>query len=74
MPEEKQILDGVKIVLDNGWTVRTQELLQIFDMIGLKNKVSVIEENLTFLEFVYLTAKLFNVDLVLLQQYFNIKS
>lgn len=30
--EEKMLLDGVKMVLDNGWTIQDEEMLQLFDM------------------------------------------
>jgi hypothetical protein len=33
--EEKQILDALKIVLENGYTIGQIEILQIFDLIGL---------------------------------------
>jgi len=34
--EEKQILDAIKIILDNGYTLSERELTQIFDLIGLQ--------------------------------------
>ena len=37
--EEKQILDGIKIILDNGWVLQTEELLAFFNVIGLREKV-----------------------------------
>ena len=33
LAEEKQLLDGLKLVLDNGWTIKTEELLQLFDLL-----------------------------------------
>ena len=33
--EEKQILDAIKIILDNGYTLSERELLQIFNLIGI---------------------------------------
>ena len=44
LAEEKQLLDCLKIVLDNGWTVGRDELLQIFELLDLRNKVIVNEE------------------------------
>ena len=71
--EEKQILDGIKVVLDNEWTLRESELLEIFDMAGLrKGSIEVSEKNLTFLEFIYLVAKLFRIDMRTIQDYFLI--
>ena len=37
--EEKQILDGIKIILDNGWVLQTEELLEFFNILGLREKV-----------------------------------
>ena len=37
--EEKQILDGIKIILDNGWVLQTEELLAFFNVLGLREKV-----------------------------------
>ena len=36
LAEEKQILDGIKIILENGWIIKQQELLMFFDSLGLK--------------------------------------
>lgn len=72
MLEEKQILDGIHIILQNGWIVQTDELLRYFDLLELKSKSVVSEENLKFLEFVYLMARLFDIDMTKLQQYFDV--
>lgn len=37
--EEKMLLDGLKLVLDNGWTVGTAEMGQLMEMCNLKSKV-----------------------------------
>ena len=37
--EEKQILDGVQIILQNGWTVEIEELYKLFDLLNLSKKV-----------------------------------
>ena len=64
VPEEKQILDAFKIVLDNKWLLGEQEILQIFDMIGVDvGKIQKNEDNLSFLEFIYMVCKLFQVDM-----------
>lgn len=42
--EERQILDGIKIILDNGWVVETQGLMAFFDMLSLREKVVGISE------------------------------
>eukprot|EP00347_Sterkiella_histriomuscorum_P011921 403370583 len=71
--EEKQILDALKIVLDNQWVVGQQEILQIFDLVGLNNgKIKIDYENLSFLEFIYLIAKLYDIELKKIQDYFLI--
>ena len=63
MQEEKQIMDGIYILLENGWTVKTDELLKKFSLIGLQYKCSCVEENLKFLEFLYLLGRLFEIDI-----------
>lgn len=34
--EEKQILDAIKIVLENGYCIGDYEIIQILDLIGLR--------------------------------------
>ncbi|CDW81253.1 UNKNOWN [Stylonychia lemnae] len=69
--EEKQILDALKIVLDNQWILGEKELLQIFDLVGLnEGRVKIDVDNLSFLEFIYLIAKLYEIDMKLIQDYF----
>lgn len=60
--EEKQILDGIKIILENGWILQTEEMLQLFETLGLLHKLTVSTENLMFLEFVYLLCRVFDID------------
>ena len=72
--EEKQILDATKIILDNGYTLSERELLQIFDMIGLRGLE--IGPNCTqveqlFFEFVFYLGKLFHMDINKLEEYFT---
>ena len=38
MEEEKQILDGIKVILDNGWIITSNELIQFFDSLNLGSK------------------------------------
>ena len=45
LAEMKQLLDCLKLVLDNGWTVGTGELIKLFDMLDLSKKVVVNEEH-----------------------------
>lgn len=42
LSEEKQILDGIKLILDNNWIVETQEMLQFFSIIGLQFKAKTL--------------------------------
>ena len=72
MMEEKQILDGIHIILENGWNVQTDELLTYFDLLEVRQKSIVAEENLKFLEFIYLIGRLFDIDMIKLQQYFDV--
>ena len=39
--EEKQILDGIKIVLDNGYIMRTEETIVFFDTLNLRTKMGI---------------------------------
>ena len=71
MQEEQQILDGLKIILDNGWVITSDELLKYLELLGIKDKSRVCEENLKFLEFIYLVGRLFEVDILKLQEYFE---
>ena len=70
--EEKQILDGLKIILDNGWTVSTGEILDFMETLQIKKKLSVREENLKFMEFIYLLSRLFKLDVTLITDYFGL--
>jgi len=70
LAEEKQLLDCLKLVLDNGWTVGTEELISIFDMLELSSKVLVSEEFSAFLEFCYLLAIMLKLDTKVVENYF----
>ena len=71
LAEEKQLLDCLKVVLDNGWTVGTDELLQLFDMLELRSKVIVKEEFQGFLQFLYLLGLMLKVETASIENYFN---
>ena len=71
LAEEKQLLDCLKLVLDNGWTVRIQELIKLFDMLELQKKVSVTEEFTAFIEFCMLLAMMLKVDSDSVEAYFS---
>ena len=63
--EEKQILDAIKIVLENGYCLGDFELLEIFDLIGLKGGLPQLEDEdqQPFKEFIYYLGRLFKVDM-----------
>ena len=71
LAEEKQILDGIKIILENGWIVKQQELLIFFDSLGLKQKASALLNQTQFLEFTYLLSMLFGIDVKAVEEYFE---
>ena len=70
LAEEKQLLDCLKLVLENGWTVGTAELIKLFDMLDLKSKVVVSDVNQAFIEFCYLLALLLKLDAEQVELYF----
>ena len=63
MQEEMQILDGILIILENGWVVKTAELLRYLELLCLPSKSQVCEENLKFLEFIYFLGNVFDIDM-----------
>jgi hypothetical protein len=71
--EEKMLLDGVKMVLDNGWTIQDEEMLQLFDMCKLKTKVFFSLEYSKFLEFVYVVVAQLGLEQEKIQSYFRVK-
>ena len=71
LAEEKQLLDCLKLVLDNEWTVGTEEMLKLFDMLQLKQKVQVAEEFSEFLEFVTLLSMQLKCDTDQIESYFH---
>ena len=70
MAEEKQLLDCLKLVLDNGWTVGREELIKLFDLLELRRKVAVSEEYSGFIEFCYLLALVLKMDSSIVEDYF----
>ena len=71
MAEEKQLLDCLKLVLDNGWTVGNEELIKLFDLLELRRKVVVSEEFQAFIEFCYLLALMLKMDSSIVEDYFG---
>lgn len=51
MEAEKQILDGLKVILDNGWVIATAELVEFFDSLRLSTRSSSLVKRTQFLEF-----------------------
>jgi hypothetical protein len=51
--------------------IQTQELLQLFDLLRLKEKVAIDDKNEGFLEFLMYIAKTFAVDSVEVEEYFS---
>ncbi len=47
------LLDGLKLILDNGWTIGEIEIIQLMEMCGLKSKVYMDEKYMAFLEFLF---------------------
>ena len=58
-------------MLDNGWTVGTEEFLKLFDMLELNKKVIVNEEFKSFIEFCYLLGIMLKIDEAQVESYFS---
>ena len=67
------MLDCLKLVLDNGWTVGTDEMIKFFDMLELSKKVSETEEFSAFIEFCSLLAMMLKVDKDAIEGYFTMQ-
>ncbi len=74
-------MDAIKIVLENGYSIGNYEILQIFDLIGLRGmqlntNLSAVDEtsHMPFLEFIFFLSKLFNLDIKEIQEYFTTSS
>ena len=57
--------------MDNGWTVGTDELIKLFELLDLRSKVIVSEEFSAFIEFCILLAMLLKVDAEVVEKYFS---
>lgn len=62
LAEEKQILDCLKLILENGWIVGDEELIKLFAVLDLKSKIVVTESAKDFFKFLFLLTKLFKLD------------
>ena len=72
--EEKQLLDALKIVLENGYCIGDYELVQIFDMIGLRAVAGRLsKESPHFMQFIARTATLFQIDPDVIKAYFHLR-
>ena len=72
--EEKQLLDCLNLVLDNGWTVTSDDLKKIFDLLELRDKIHVSDENQEILEFFCLIGMLMKIDTSEIESYFTNQS
>ena len=52
------LLDGLKLVLDNGWTIGRAEMEQLMEMCNLKNKVFEDENFRQFFQHLVINFKL----------------
>ena len=71
--EEKMLLDGLKLILDNGWTIGEIEIIQLMEMCGLKTKVYMDEKYMAFLEFLFYLSQQFGFDLEKITQQFEVQ-
>ena len=71
LAEEKQILDCLNLVLDNGWTIDEADMFKVFDLIDLKGRIEVNNENEDFLKFVNLVGQLLNLGERIIDDYFK---
>ena len=62
LAEEKQILDCIKLILENGWVLGDDELVKLFEVLDLKTKIAVTESAQDFFKFLFLLTKLFKLD------------
>jgi len=71
--EEKQILDAIKIVLENGYCISETEMLEIFDIVGLRALAETCNEGDMFIEFVRYVARVFEFREESFNEYFGIE-
>lgn len=67
------LLDGLKLILENGWTIDNEELTELFDMCRLKDKVFYSIEYAQFLEYIMVLTTQLGLDQQKIQNYFNVK-
>ena len=71
LAEEKQLLDCLKIVLDNEWVIGTEEMLKLFDLLQMKQKVKVSDEFTEILRFITLLSLHLKLDIDKIDEYFQ---
>lgn len=74
LAEEKQILDGIKLILDNNWMVTTPEILVFFEVIGLKLKAPNLMQNMEFQQFIESLIKNFEFEEDQIMEFFKAHS
>ena len=70
LAEEKQLLDCLKMVLDNEWVVGTEEMIKLFDLLKMQQKVKASEEFRETLRFITLLCLHLKLDIGKIENYF----
>ena len=70
LAEEKQLLDCLKMVLDNEWVIGTDEMIKLFDLLRMKQKVKASEEFTEILRFITLLCLHLKLDIDRVEKYF----
>ena len=71
LAEEKQLLDCLKMVLDNEWVIGTDEMIRLFDLLRMKQKVKASEEFTEILRFITLMCLHLKLDIDRIEKYFQ---
>ena len=71
LAEEKQLLDCLKMVLDNEWVIGTDEMIKLFDLLRMKQKVKASEEFTEILRFITLMCLHLKLDIDRIEKYFQ---
>ena len=71
LAEEKQLLDCLKMVLDNEWVIGTEEMIKLFDLLKMKQKVKASDEFTEILRFIALLSLHLKLDLGKIENYFS---
>ena len=71
LAEEKQLLDCLKMVLDNEWVIGTEEMIKLFDLLKMKQKVKASDEFTEILRFITLLSLHLKLDLGKIENYFS---